>query len=169
MSRLAVLSVSAAALLATPALATATYPLAVQTHLGLAAPPLASCALCHANGVATQGTVTTPFGASAKSLGLVANNEASLRSALDALARAGTDSDADGTADIDELRAGSNPNVSATAPSTPALVYGCGAQALPGPLEALSLTGWLLAAVGGRRARTRRLGVRGTPWHSKSW
>jgi len=59
-----------------------------------------------------------------RSRGLVSQNIASLDTALDALAAERTDSDHDGVPDIDELEAGSDPNV-AGGGSVPPPSYGC--------------------------------------------
>jgi hypothetical protein len=127
-------------LTAAVAFASPTYPADVQTHLSLAAPPPQSCSLCHVNGVGAVGTVNTPFGKAMRAQGLVLENPTSLNTALDALAAAKTDSDADGMSDIDELKAGRDPNVAENADggmgggggTTPgALTYGCGSNEVP--------------------------------------
>lgn len=140
-------------LLAAPALASSAYPTVVERHLGLSRPIPASCGLCHTNGLVGAGTVNTPFGKAARAKGLVAFDDAKLVQVLDALEVEGTDSDGDGVGDLQELRAGTDPNVSdrggpdALGP----LRYGCGAEAAPGALEGLGLAAWLLA-----RQRWRR-------------
>ncbi len=68
--------------------------------------------------------MTTPFGTSMRARGLVAQNTQSLDTALDALAAEHTDSDGDGVGDIDELKAGTNPN-SAGGGVVPPPTYGC--------------------------------------------
>ena len=162
--RLAPFAAAAAlALIAVPAGATPNFPSAIASHLGLATSP--DCTLCHV-GPTQVGTVVTPFGTSMRARGLVMYDEKSLTTALDALAAEKKDSDGDGTPDIDELRAGTDPNTAGdgtgasgtAAPAEPR--YGCGAHVAPSaraPGAALSL---LLAAVitalGRRRARRRR-------------
>jgi uncharacterized protein (TIGR03382 family) len=98
------------------------------------------------------GTVTTPFGASLRTRGLVMYDNGSLRKALTALNTERVDSDADGTPDTEELKAGQDPNTS-DAPSGPGEQpsgndvlpepsYGCGAA--PGAPVGLMLGGlWL--------------------------
>lgn len=131
--------------------ATPNFPDVVASHLGLEAPP--DCTLCHI-GTPARGTVTTPFGATLRSRGAQAYDEAALRRALDALTAERKDSDSDGTPDIDELRAADDPNSGAGGPAvTPD--YGC--TAAPGRGEApLYLAVMLLAGlvIGVCRART---------------
>ena len=116
--------VAALALVLVPTLAHATpnFPGTVQAHLGLAAAP--PCTLCH-QGPTQRGTVTTPFGRTARSRGLVAYDEGSLTTALDAMDAEGKDSDGDGASDIRELRDGTDPNGGAGASSEPVPDYGC--------------------------------------------
>ncbi len=102
--------------------ASSTFPEEIRAHLALSYTP--DCSLCHANGQTGFGTVTTPFGTSMRSRGLVAQNLASLDTALDALAAENKDSDGDGVGDTDELKAGSDPNV-AGGGSFPPPTYGC--------------------------------------------
>ena len=102
--------------------ASSSFPPEIRSHLGLSYTP--DCSLCHANGQTGFGTVTTPFGTSMRSRGLVAQNLSSLDTALDALAAEQKDSDGDGVGDIDELKAGSDPNV-AGGGSFPPPTYGC--------------------------------------------
>jgi uncharacterized membrane protein YgcG len=104
------LPLCALALLLLPARGAATpnFPSAIRTELQLSYTP--DCSLCHV-GPQRVGTVNTPFGVSMRSRGLVFYDEASLRRALAALDAERIDSDRDGTPDIDELRAGGNPNV----------------------------------------------------------
>ena len=130
--------------------ASSIYPPEIRAHLSLSYTP--DCSLCHANGQTGFGTVTTPFGTSMRSRGLVAQNLGSLDTALDALAAEKTDSDHDGTPDIDELKAGTDPNV-AGGGSVPPPSYGCfDVSGQPGsPLALLPVAvAWLLLRV--RRA-----------------
>lgn len=152
--------------------ATPNFPGALSTHL---ASPRPECAICHNGGVTGRGTVTTPFGMSMRAAGLVAFDEGSLKTALDELAARNTDSLGDGTGDIDDLKAGRDPNVpdgpgaknvSRDPPEVPG--YGCGARVAPGvgildpgASAALALVGMALLLLRSRRPRTERAsGVR---------
>lgn len=125
------------------------FPGVVQSHLGLASAP--DCTLCHA-GAPGLGTATTPFATSLRSRGASAGNEAAMKMALDALAGERKDSDGDGALDIDELKAGEDPNGSGGDTITPE--YGCasaggGRRGAGG--AAAALVGACLALVLGRR------------------
>ena len=126
------------------------YPAEIRAHLSLSYTP--PCTLCHQTESGGFGTVTTPFGKSMMARGLVAQNLASLDTALDALAAEQTDSDHDGDTDIGDLKAGADPNVPGGGSGTP-LAYGCldvsGQPASPLALLPLALS-WLLLRV--RRA-----------------
>lgn len=98
------------------------YPPEVRSHLSLSYTP--ACTLCHETESGGFGTVTTPFGKSMMARGLVAQNLASLDTALDALSAEHTDSDHDGVPDIDELKAQTDPNVAGGGSVTPPS-YGC--------------------------------------------
>jgi hypothetical protein len=102
--------------------ASSVYPPEVRAHLSLSYTP--ACTLCHNTPSGGIGTVTTPFGKSMMARGLVAQNIASLDTALDALAAEKTDSDHDGVPDIDELKAQTDPNVAGGGAVTPPS-YGC--------------------------------------------
>ncbi len=128
---------------AVPALASSVYPSSIKTKLGLATEPEASCGLCHMSSSGGD-TVSKPFGLAMKGKGLVGGSSVMLLdNALTQLEMAGTDSDMDGTADIAELKAGRNPNVSDATPTPmpPSLKYGCGANVAP------SLFGFAAAAL----------------------
>ena len=162
--RIAALAAAAAlTLIAVPARATPNFPSAVASHLGLATSP--DCTLCHV-GPTQIGTVVTPFGTSMRARGLVLYDEKSLTTALDALAAERKDSDGDGTPDIDELRAGTDPNTAGdgTGPAgTPAPDeprYGCGAHVAPSARAPGAIVSLMLASVftalARRRARRQR-------------
>lgn len=91
--------------------ATAEFPSAIQSQLGLGDLPSELCGLCHTNGNGQSGTVNTPFGRSMRMRGLLPNDRASLDAALAALATENVDSDGDGVSDVTELMAATSPNV----------------------------------------------------------
>lgn len=147
------------ALSALPAAASSTFPGVVKDHLQAAQPP--ACAVCHTGGATGMGTVNTAFGKALRNEGLTAGDDDALRTALDALGDKSTDSDADGTGDVDELKAGRNPNLAdapgvdagtdgGTTEQPPSPKYGCGANAVPG-LGGLAA---LLIVAGWSRRRT---------------
>lgn len=133
-------------LVGAPALATPSFPSTVQQQLQLDAAP--TCGLCH--GGDQPGAPLWGVGLALQQRGLVAFDDASLEKALERLAADATDTDADGVSDVDELRAGTDPNV-ASGSSQPHLAYGCGAEAAPA-LFALGPALTLLLARARRRS-----------------
>jgi cytochrome c551/c552 len=136
------------------ALASETYPAALVSDLGLSAPP--GCDLCHQAAAAPVGPTDTPFGKSMVARGLVASDDASVKSALQRMRADGVDSDGDGAQDLDELSWGGNPNhadVPVGGAEMPVL-YGCGWSGRP---AGASPWGALLIALGlaARRRRPR--------------
>lgn len=114
---------------AAPAAAQDEFPGLVKEHLTLGyAPP---CSVCHAKGNTGSGTVVTPFGWSMRGRGLEADDPKSVGIALDALKNAKTDSDGDHVSDVDELVAGTDPNVAGSVPlpNGEQTGYGCGGSA----------------------------------------
>jgi len=112
-------------LFAASALASGTYPSALESELGMPCQP--TCTVCHETNGGGGGTVTRDFGAAMMARGLTGGSQtALLTTALDAMAADNVDSDVDGTTDIDELVEGSDPNPGA-APFCDVVVpvYGC--------------------------------------------
>lgn len=107
---LAGLGAAVAVLAPGSALATPNFPPEIETHLMLTYQP--ACSLCH-QGTQNLNTVTTPFGISIKAAGLEGhpNDTAALDMALDKLEADMTDSDKDGTPDIQELKDCTDPNM----------------------------------------------------------
>jgi len=113
------------------------------------------CRVCHIQGTTGAGSVSTPFGTAMLAHGMT-GDESTLAPALAALEADGTDSDGDGTPDVAELRANSDPNT----PVPASLVsgdpkYGCavaGAARVPGAALA-AVSALVLAAARRRRAR----------------
>jgi len=101
-----------------------TFPGDIQSYLHLSYTP--QCTLCHGS-VTGGGPVVQPFGEAMLAAGLTVSGGSSLTNALDTLAKNKTDSNGNGIPDIDELKAGTNPN-----PDKTPLQYGCGAKIAPG-------------------------------------
>ena len=101
---LAVAVVAAGAARASPQ-----YPTAIVEHLNIFYSP--ACGLCHVEGKTGPGTAEMPFARSARAHGLEGGNVGLVAVALDAMMRDGTDSDRDGVSDIQELLAGTDPNL----------------------------------------------------------
>lgn len=99
------------------------YPGIVASVVG--APHSPPCTVCHETPSGGLGTATKPLAVYLRSRGLVANDEGSLRNALAAAAAEKHDSDGDGVSDVDELKAGTDPNVVGTDALAPP-EYGCG-------------------------------------------
>jgi hypothetical protein len=149
--------------MASTALGSSSYPDAMKSHLGLSSTP--ACTLCH-EGSPGFGTVTTPFGATAKgTYGLVAQDTTKLATVLNAMAKDKADSDGDGTPDIDELKAGTDPNAEGniTAVEKPELIYGCQARIAGEQRSGAAAAAFLsfALAAGIARRRRRRLGMGG--------
>lgn len=150
---------TAAALLATallPARAHAKreFPPDIGRHLSTVVDP--ACSVCHLDGKVAGVTVITPFALSLRAHGFN-GQETTLNSALDAMQADGTDSDGDGVSDVDELRAGTDPNSPVPGATTADPTYGCAVAPLSLP------SGWTAAALAAavalcwtRRARRQR-------------
>lgn len=118
-------------------LASPTFPGALESDLGLDTPP--DCSLCHAGGATGSATATTPFATAMRDRGMVAGDTQSVSAALQQLEADQVDSDGDGATDVDELRAGTDPN---GAGELALPTYGCASAGLPSVL-ALAATGLL--------------------------
>ena len=134
--------------------AVAEFPGQIQSDLALSYQ--VPCSVCHIKGNTAASTPITPFALSLRSRGL-AGELSSLSTALARSEADGVDSDGDGTSDIAELRAGTDPNSSANASivNDQEPGYGCGGTA-PHGHGATGLAGifglaWLLV----RRSRGR--------------
>lgn len=113
---------------ARPVSASPAFPDVVKGELGLANAP--SCTVCHDTPAGGFGTATTAFSTYLRSRGLRAGDAASLRTALAAASGERHDSNGDGVADVDELKAGRDPSgVAADAQRPPE--FGCGARVAP--------------------------------------
>jgi hypothetical protein len=156
--RAAALIALAALVTARGALASPSYPAALEADLGLAAAP--RCDLCHHAAAAPVGPTDTPFGKSMVARGLVGNDDtASLAHALVRMRADGVDSDGDGAKDLDELSWGGDPN-HASLPVGGAempVIYGCAWSGKAGEsLPPGAAVGVLLGVAASRRQRRRR-------------
>jgi hypothetical protein len=165
----------ALSLVARPAAATPNFPSAIQQTLTLAAAP--DCSICHSDGdQGGKGTVTTPFGKNMRARGLVEFDVGSLNTALTQMESDHVDSIGDCLDDIDELKAGRDPNVpdppntcpedgGATAappsetPPPESPTYGCVGQVAPvrSPHVPIFLLSFVAACVALRRRRGRSI------------
>ncbi len=154
--------------------ATPNFPPAIQSHLSLAAAP--DCSICHTDGdQGGKGTANTPFALNMKSRGLTEFDVDSLNAALDKMAADHVDSAGDCLDDIDELKAGHDPNqpdppgscadagVDASAPRPPVTAppetptYGCVGRVAPRNSDDDSFVVFALAAVVALARRRRFL------------
>jgi hypothetical protein len=114
-------------LLASRAHATPDFPGVITSKLGLPKEP--PCLLCHATVEGQKGNVVQPFGKKAQAYGLKPYDPQTLASILDKMTDAQDDSDHDGMSDIDELKAGRDPNINDITGEPPEdyapPVYGC--------------------------------------------
>ncbi len=133
---------------ATRARAKAEFPSEIAGDLSLSYQ--VPCSVCHAQGNTGSATPITPFALSMRARGLSGGND-TLVSALAKLESDAVDSDGDGTTDVAELKAGTDPNSSANASiiNDQEPGYGCGGTApqgrsAPGAAAALALSWFLL-------------------------
>jgi len=105
---LVALAVAFASLVGQHARASESYPEAIQRALDTPCPP--ACTTCHTRPSGGELTANTPLGISARRAGLKCCDTSGLFDALATLEANATDSDADGAPDVEELRAGTDPN-----------------------------------------------------------
>lgn len=135
------------------------FPRAIERNLSLDYEP--PCFLCHVKDKTGLGTAESPFALSMRDLGLSADDHNSLTTALTALTNEKIDSDGDGVDDIDELKAGTDPNTDAPASLRTPTVPSLGCSATPkgrdtsAPLAVFGV-GLLLRFIGRRQRRVRR-------------
>jgi hypothetical protein len=107
------------------------FPITIQTTLALgSAPP---CVLCHDTELGGSDTANQPVGRTMSGYGLMGGDTGMLTTILGQMRDAKDDSDRDGTSDIDELKAGTNPNINDITGEPPGdyapPVYGCHVRA----------------------------------------
>ena len=134
--------------------ATPNFPAAVQRDLSAVSRP--ACMVCHNNPSGGLGTVTTIFGTYVRSRGVVAYDEGSLQTALDAARAEKHDSNNDGVDDVTALTEGLDPNAASDdhGVSREPPGYGCGGRIAPG----VGVDGALGAAIAIALAAERRCG-----------
>lgn len=137
--------VAAALLLAPAASATPNFPAVMRGELQLSYEP--GCALCHNDGMTGKNTANTPFANTLRSRGLVGYDEASLKLALTAISAEKKDSDGDGVIDVDELKKGTDPSVSASAVGEEPAEYGCSSAPTPATSANVTVAGLVVLLV----------------------
>jgi len=141
------------------------FPSEIQRDLSLSYQ--VPCSVCHIKGNVAASTPITPFALSLRARGLA--DSRSLTTALQQLEADTVDSDGDGTSDIAELKAGTDPNSSGNAniigDQEPG--YGCGGTAPTGrnggqAFALAAAAGWLI-----RRRRDVRDRIEGNDHEQK--
>lgn len=121
--------------------------------------PTPACTLCHNNALGGADTATTPFGMTVSARGLQGQGDADmLRVVLGILEAENKDTDGDNISDLDELSAGTDPNVAGGDGVEPAS-YGCSVSTssnAPGTTAPWHLA-WPALALVGLHLRRRHL------------
>jgi hypothetical protein len=106
--------------------AKSSFPSQIRRQFGLSYD--VPCSVCHLKDNTGPGTAGTPFALSLRARGLSGKDAATLRVSLTRLQTDNVDSDGDGTPDVAELKAETDPNSSANANlvSEEDPGYGCG-------------------------------------------
>lgn len=120
------------------------FPGLVQEEVGMSCTP--ACMLCHDTPAGGSQTANQPFAEALIAEGLIFSDDATLGTALDAVAAGEYDADADGENDVDELLAGTNPNPGGidfcAAEGPPEVTRGCAGE---GAAAGVGVTVWALA------------------------
>jgi hypothetical protein len=112
------LTLSAALMSGASAEAKEEFPHEMARHLAAASDP--PCGVCHQDAKTGKDTLVTPFAWGMRARGMTGQD--TLLGALDRVRANAVDSDGDGTTDVDELIAGTDPNSAASTPSMPGTV-----------------------------------------------
>jgi hypothetical protein len=110
-----------------PAAASQAFPDHLVTKLQMPCAP--GCQLCHLDASGGPFKINPKFGAAAKAAGATVVLTANLDTAIAKLTADNSDVDGDGTGDIAELQAGTDPNA-AGAELCGGIKYGCGASTI---------------------------------------
>ena len=103
-----------------------TFPGGIQEAGGIPCTP--TCLLCHTAIPGALSNLKQPFGLAVLANGVVRTDPSSMHTVVANLRKKMTDSDADGTIDVDELAAGTNPNLADPNAQLCGPLYGCGAH-----------------------------------------
>lgn len=151
---------SSALFVSNPAFASDVFPGAVRDTLEM--PCLPSCLLCHTVNPGMAGTATQHFADLMVNAGGLPNPGETAWVERGLAALGATDKDADGMSDLEELKAGRDPNVKGVGDiCAPDVHYGCGAASVAKPTSgSWSGAAWFvlggLAVAGVARARRRQ-------------
>jgi len=126
------------------------FPPEIARHLSASVDP--ACSVCHLEGKTGGITVVTPFALALRAHGFTGPS-ATLNAALDRMTADGTDTDGDGVPDVEELRAGSDPNSPVPGATTADPQYGCGVAS---PRRSTWAAVALIIAAAALRRRARR-------------
>jgi hypothetical protein len=132
-------------LIASSAHAEPEFPAAIQAAAGMPCGP--PCTLCHTSSPGTADTATKDFALTVLKNGLVFMHPESLTAVVAKLRANKTDTDGDGTTDVDELAAGSDPSNPRPNTDICGPLYGCaGGRIAKVPPRPADRAPWLFAS-----------------------
>jgi len=137
------------------------YPGAIQEAASIPCTP--TCLLCHTEIPGNKHNLNGIFSTTLLLNGLVPAHPETMPTAIANMRTKGTDTDADGKIDVDELAAGTDPNTADPTKEICGPNYGCGAHLAPAPPPRRTpvmwwLVGLLAAAALVSARRLRRVG-----------